>query len=204
MCLKGEQKEESVEFSADLIIDASGPRGFLHRTLGLTEKSLPSMPTTQALFSHFVDVAPLPDSFSTNGLIPPYPPEQAAVHHVFDGGWIWVLKFNNGITSAGVAATDEFANALDLKSGEPAWRRLLSQLPSIEESFHSARNTVPFVFQPRIGFQSRRLSGAYCFLLPSGAGVVDPLRSTCFSLTPLGIVSLGDIVKNDWRRLSFR
>ena len=31
-----------------------------------------------------------------------YPVDDAAVHHIFDGGWIWVLKFNNGITSAGL------------------------------------------------------------------------------------------------------
>ncbi len=48
---------------------------------------------------------------------PPYPIDDAAVHHVFDGGWIWVLKFNNGITSAGVAATDEVAAQLGFQEG---------------------------------------------------------------------------------------
>ena len=203
LLLKGERKSESIEFVADLLIDASGPRGFLHRALALPEKPLPFMPPTQALFSHFVDVAPLPDSFSTNGLIPPYRPEQAAVHHVFDGGWIWVLKFNNGITSAGVAATDELANEITLKSGEPAWRRLLSQLPSLEESFHSARNTIPFLFHPRIAFQSRCLTAPNWVLLPSAVGVVDPLLSTGFPLTLLGVVRLGRILKNDWQRPTF-
>src|SRR5215471_4646659 len=178
MRLRGARKGESVEFTADLVIDASGPRGFLHHALRLPEKPLPAMPTTQALFSHFFDVAPLPDSFSTDGLTPPYPPEQAAVHHLFPGGWIWVLKFNNGITSAGVAATDELANALELRSGEPAWRRLLGQLSSLEESFHSARNIIPFAFQPRVAFQSGRLTAPNWVMLPSAAGVVDPFLST--------------------------
>ena len=40
---------------------------------------------------------------------PPYPIEDAAVHHVFDGGWMWLLHFNNGVTSAGVAATEAMA-----------------------------------------------------------------------------------------------
>src|SRR5262249_35021017 len=204
MRLKGPRKGESVEFKADLVIDASGPRGFLQRALWLPEKPLPAMPTTQALFSHFIDVAPLTDSFSTDGLTPPYPPEQAAVHHLFRGGWIWVLKFNNGITSAGIAATDELANALELKSGEPAWRRLLAQLPSLEESFYAARNVVPFVFQPRVAFQSGRLTAPNWVMLPSAAGVVDPLMSTGFPLTLLGIARLAGILKKDWQRLSFQ
>jgi hypothetical protein len=35
------------------------------------------------------------------------------VHHVFAGGWIWVLKFNNGITSGGVAAKNALAGLQD-------------------------------------------------------------------------------------------
>src|SRR5207249_4125370 len=138
-----------------------------------------------------------------DGLIPPYPPEQAAVHHIFDGGWIWVLKFNNGVTSAGVAATEKVANALELKSGEPAWRKLLAQLPSLEESFRFARSVMPFVFQPRVAFQSGRITGRNWVLLPSAAGVVDPLLSTGFPLTLLGIARLADILKLHWQRPSF-
>ena len=37
---------------------------------------------------------------------PPYPVDDAAVHHVFPGGWIWILRFANGVTSAGAAVTD--------------------------------------------------------------------------------------------------
>ena len=32
------------------------------------------------------------------------------MHHVFDGGWIWILRFNNGVTSAGISATDGYAD----------------------------------------------------------------------------------------------
>src|SRR5258707_2592977 len=42
----------------------------------------------------------------------------AAVHHVFDGGWVWVLRFNNGVTSAGIAATSATAKELRLSEGE--------------------------------------------------------------------------------------
>jgi FADH2 O2-dependent halogenase len=201
--LKGERKGQSVEFVGQFVIDASGPRGFLHRALKLRESPFRTMPPTQALFSHFLDVAPLPNCFSTNGLTPPYPPEDAAVHHIFDGGWIWVLKFNNCVTSAGVAATDALAKTLDLRSGEPAWGRLLSRLPSLAESFHSARKVVPFIYQPRIAFRSRQIIGPNWALLPSAAGVIDPLLSTGFPLTLLGVSRMAQILKRHWQKPSF-
>ena len=42
------------------------------------------------------------------------PMDDAALHHVFDGGWMWVLRFGNGVTSAGIAVTDALAKELRL------------------------------------------------------------------------------------------
>jgi FADH2 O2-dependent halogenase len=203
MRLAGTRQGERVEFTADLVIDASGARGFLHRLLGLREKSFTTSPPTQALFSHFTGVGPLPDSFTLPGRASPYPPENAAVHHIFPGGWIWVLKFNNGVTSAGVAATDAVAEALDFASGGSAWKRLLGRLPSLQSIFSPARSVVPFVYQPRLAFQSDHVAGPNWILLPSAAGVIDPLLSTGFPLTLLGIQRIGRILGTHWQQSSF-
>ena len=205
MQLAGKRRGEPVNLAGEFVIDASGPRGFLHRALGLTEKSFNTLPPTQALFSHFADVGPLPDCFQTvGGSVPPYPVEQAAVHHIFPGGWIWVLKFNNGVTSAGVAATDRIANTLDFQSGEPAWQKLLKQLPSLAEIFQPARTAIPFIHQPRIAFQSGVITGRHWALLPSAAGVIDPLLSTGFPLTLLGVTRLARLLKSHWKSHSFQ
>jgi FADH2 O2-dependent halogenase len=204
MRLGGERRGESVEFIGEFVVDASGPRGFLHRTFKLPESEFDTLPSTQALFSHFINVAPLANCFSVDGLTPPYPHEDAAVHHIFDGGWIWVLKFNNGVTSAGVAATDVLAKTLDLRSGEPAWHGLLSRMPTLAESFSSARSVMPFIFQPRIAFQSRQITGPNWALLPSAAGVIDPLLSTGFPLALLGIARLARILERHWQWPSLR
>jgi len=201
--LGGVRRDRPVQFSAEFVIDATGPRGFLHRSLGLAEKQLPLLPPTQALFSHFTGVGPLPAAFHSAGKTPPYPPEQAAVHHIFPGGWLWVLKFNNGITSAGVAATDAVANTFDFRSGEPAWRGLMERLPSLGGIFGPAKATMPFIHQPRLAFQSATLSGSRWAMLPSAAGVVDPLLSTGFPLTLLGVARLGRMLAKHWHQPSF-
>jgi FADH2 O2-dependent halogenase len=121
------------------------------------------------------------------------------VHHVFDGGWIWVLRFNNGLTSAGVAATNALADELRFAEGEPAWRRLLERLPSVREQFLAAKPTLPFVHAPRLSFRSAGAAGEHWALLPSAAGFVDPLLSTGFPLTLLGIERLGGLLSEHWQ-----
>lgn len=195
MVLGGKQRGRAVEFAAEFVIDATGPRGFLHQALGLSENTPSNFPPTQGLFSHFENVSALSEHFSSPPHTPPYPVEQAAVHHIFPGGWMWVLKFNNGITSAGVAATDALANELNLKEGEPAWQRLLNKLPSVAESFRDARATFPFVHSPRLSFQSSSVAGSCWALLPSAAGFVDPLFSTGFPLTLLGVQRMGEVLR---------
>ena len=57
----------------------------------------------------------------------------------FPGGWIWILRFNNGLTSAGAALTDARAAAIGAADGEAAWHRLLAQLPAVKDQFDQAR-----------------------------------------------------------------
>lgn len=195
--LGGKRDGGAVSLTADFVIDASGPRGFLHRAFRLPEKAIGGFPATQGLYTHFTDLGSLPAYYVPG--TPPYPPENAAVHHVFDGGWVWVLKFNNGLTSAGVAAMDPVAERLKLRDGETGWRNLLRELPSLGDIFASAQPTLPFVWQPRVAFQSAVVSGERWAMLPSAAGVIDPLLSTGFPLTLLGIQRLARLLRNQGR-----
>ena len=179
------------------IIDASGPRGFLARALPLPEKGFAPMPKTQALFSHFHGVQRW-DALHPSGAPPPYPVDDAALHHVFDGGWIWILRFNNGVTSAGVAATDDLFSRLDLAEGRPGWERLLEQLPSVREQFRAAEPCLPFRHLPRLTFRTSTVAAENWALTPSAAGFVDPLLSTGFPLTLLGVQRLARLLERDW------
>ena len=190
---------ETIEFHAGFAIDATGPRGFLHRALQLKEEAFPDYPATHALYSHFSGVS-RPNGLMEAGdrQLPPYPAEDAAVHHVFDGGWIWVLRFNNGITSAGVAATKQASIRLNLSEGEAAWWRLIGTISTLKEQFASARAEGPFTFVPQLTFLTDRICGDRWAMLPSAAGFVDPLLSTGFPLTLLGLSRLAEILGEHW------
>lgn len=187
----GTRHGRTVQITARFLVDASGPRGFLHRALGLGERPLAHVPATEGLYSHFEGVERWDQVMPVDGA-PPYPPDDAAVHHIFPGGWMWMLRFNNGLTSAGAALTAQAAASIRGDTRAATWNRLLAMLPSVGRQFRDARSSRPFVHSPRLAFRSAEICGPRWALLPSAAGVIDPLLSTGFPLTLLGIGRLVD------------
>lgn len=186
-------KSRSGEFQAEakFVIDASGPRGCLFRHFRFEERGAGfshGFPKTQTLFAHFRGVKRI--DLDEPGL--PFPVDDAAVHHVFDGGWIWVLRFNNGITSAGASVTRAMATDLRLAEGAAAWARLLDRLPTLQEQFEAATAVTEFFHRPKVAFRTPQAAGPSWAMLPSATGFVDPLFSTGFVLTLLGVTRLAE------------
>ncbi len=179
----GRRGAEDVRFTAGFVVDASGPRGYLHRALGLPEASCGECDATRAVFSHFTGVRRW-DALHPAAGHPPYPPDDAALHHVTPGGWMWVLRFNNGITSAGFTTRRP---GIPGASPGDEWLRWLREFPAVAEQFAEATPIRPFARLPRMAFRTGRAVGAWWLQLPMAAGFVDPLLSTGFPLTLLGI-----------------
>lgn len=194
--LGGRRLGVPVAIRAPFVIDASGPHGFVGRMLNIPNRGFAGYPRTQALFSHFTGVARCGDmsGFAIERGAP-YAMDDAALHHVFDGGWMWVLRFGNGVTSAGIAVTDEFAAELRLADGEPAWHRFLTLYPSIAAQFSRAEPTREFTWMPRLSWRVERAAGDGWATLPSAAGFIDPLFSTGIPLTLLGIERLARMLE---------
>jgi FADH2 O2-dependent halogenase len=201
--LTGESPREKFTAQTKFVIDASGPRGCLFQHLRFKntgEGFAHNFPKTQALFAHFRGVS----RFDFQGAELPFPVDDAAVHHVFDGGWIWALRFNNRITSAGASITGSLAREISASEGAPAWERLLQRLPTVRAQFAHATPVTRFFHQPKVAFRSPRAAGiawgdspSAWAMLPSAAGFVDPLFSTGFVLTLLGVLRLAELFERD-------
>lgn len=197
--LSGRRGASSLRITAAFVVDATGPNGFLARALGLKNAGFGEYPRTQALFSHFTGVsrcAAIPEYGFDGGDAPPYPIDDAALHHVFDGGWMWVLRFGNGVTSAGVAVTDALAADLRLADGATAWQRLLARYPSIAAQFAGAEPIRGFTWMPRLPWRTFVGAGERWAMLPSAAALVDPLFSTGIPLTLLGVERLAAMLES--------
>jgi tetracycline 7-halogenase / FADH2 O2-dependent halogenase len=190
--LQAVREGEPFTVRARFLVDASGPRGCLHRLLGHDDPPPRWLPATQALYAHFEGVGRWDDDAAAGPHVSgaPFPVDDAALHHVFPGGWVWVLRFNNGITSAGAALTEPLARDLRVAEGAAAWSRLLERFPSLAAQFAGARAVTPFTCAPRLAFRSWHVTGRSWAMLPSAAGVIDPLLSTGFPLTLLGVQRL--------------
>ena len=198
--LTGNRNGAAFAAEAKLLIDATGPRGLIQRLLKLKESHFAGFPQTQALFSHFTSIGrcgEMPE-YAVPGTAP-FPPDDAALHHLFDGGWMWVLRFGNGITSAGFSVTDSLAADLGLP-GETgsAWQRFLDRFPSVAAHLGDAKSTLPLIYSPRLSFRIAQASGPGWVMLPSAAAFIDPLFSTGIPLTLLGIERLGNVLKAWW------
>ncbi|MGH9241853.1 MAG: NAD(P)/FAD-dependent oxidoreductase [Vicinamibacterales bacterium] len=199
--LSGRRRGALVSMRGSLVIDASGPSGFISRAMSFPNRGFAGYPNTQALFSHFTGVARCGEMAEFAGEprpteCAPYPMDDAALHHVFDGGWMWVLRFGNGVTSAGIAVTDELAAELKLADGEPAWRRFLALYPSVAAQFSAAEPTREYTWMPRLSWRAERAAGEGWAMLPSAAAFIDPLFSTGIPLTLHGIERLARILED--------
>lgn len=184
--LTGTRAGEPVEVTAALAVDASGAAGFLAKVFRQPTGHPDPMPRTTGIFAHFRDVGRWVET-NPSSLEAPVPVDDTALHHVFDDGWIWVLRFNNGITSAGAALRQSACPRAD-----PAetWNQLLARFPSIADQFANARPVSEFVRLNPMGFRREAMAGRRWAVLPSAAGFLDPLLSTGFPLTLLGVQRL--------------
>jgi FADH2 O2-dependent halogenase len=71
-------------------------------------------------------------------------------------------------------------------------------LPTVREQFGEATAQLDFMHRRRLSFHSNSIVGERWALLPSAAGFVDPLLSTGFPLTLLGVARLAEAIEHDW------
>jgi FADH2 O2-dependent halogenase len=203
--LEGIRPDEAVTVRAGFVVDATGDGGLLGRTLGL-EPVPPAMlhARSRALYGHLTEVTPWQDVLEeSHGPAAtaehPYPCDAAALHHVLDGGWMWVLRFDNGITSAGFALDPEVHPIRPGESPEAEWARLLHGYPSLERQFAPARPVRPLVRTGRLQRRWSQASGRGWALLPHAAGFLDPWLSPGIAQTLFAVARLGRIFAGNRR-----
>ncbi|HEV7387066.1 MAG TPA: FAD-dependent oxidoreductase [Gemmatimonadaceae bacterium] len=167
------------EVRANFLIDASGPGGFLARQLSIPSGLARTHTRSSLVYSHFAGARLMSDVVP--GMAPgPYPDDWAAVHHVIDEGWMYSLRFDNGVTSAGFLLTPSGLASLNSSVGGPEalWREILARYPTIERAFGDATAVMSIAFHPLIQHRLTRATGERWAMMPHAYAFVDPLFST--------------------------
>ena len=182
---------------AKFLVDATGQHSPLAERLGLRPQPCPYQTQSRSMFTHMLGVRPFDEisHYRSHGFR--YPMHQSTLHHLFDGGWFWIIPFDNHAASTNplcsvgltldcrvhpkphdVSAADEFA-------------AFVARYPSIAQQLHGARAVRDWVSSGRMQYASTRSSGANWALLPQSAGFIDPLFSAGLPQTAAAVFYLG-------------
>ena len=163
---------------ARYLVDGSGFRSVVADTFGLRENPPRFDHCSRSMFTHMVDVGVFdPDSPMS------VPWAQSTLHHVFEGGWIWVIPFNNRegstnpLVSVGLTVdTRLYPKPADI-GAEAEFQHFVDRFPSVAAQFTNARSVRPWVSTGRLQYSSSRSVGYRWSLMSHASGALDPLFS---------------------------
>ena len=183
-CRRGGQL---LTIDARFLIGATGSQQLWNQALPIPASGRTLRTKSRSLFAHFANVKPWNDVMIELGLATsdhPFPCDQAALHHVFDGGWMWQLRFDDETTSVGLLLDSHRYPMSEVNatlSAAAEWHQWLERFPSIKRQLADAR-----IVRPQAGLQRvnhlqhdlREVVGDNWALLPAAVGFADPLFST--------------------------
>ncbi|WP_339747178.1 tryptophan 7-halogenase [uncultured Rubinisphaera sp.] len=176
--------DQSLQIHTPFLIDATGPAAVLLKHLQIEDISNQLKTCTVATYSHYENVPLVTDWLQGYGNRQedfPYPVDDAAVHHLFADGWLWQLRFTDGLTSLGFVqpVSKSGRENQDIPSGH--WEKMIKRRPVLKSILGDAR----LASFPGKVFHSGQLQRLYqqaagdgWAALPFTVGFVDPLHST--------------------------
>jgi len=179
--LRGEREGEAIEVTASFVVDASGFDGALTKALGI-ESSADGMRTRSwSVYSHFAEVdlwADVQRELGADLSGHPFTCDDAALHHVMGDGWMWVLRFDNGVTSAGTLFDPRLRLPDPSRAPLDEWNSALARFPSIARQFRRARPVLDWRRTGVIQRRARQVVGGNWALISSAAYSLDAMFST--------------------------
>ena len=170
--------------SGAFFIDATGGNSILAEKMGYRDETPDLETNTRAIFTHIQGLEPFDDLLDdedhpgqTNQL------HEGTLHHVFDGGWMWVIPFDNFERSEETKASvglmlDRDAYPRDeTLDAEEEFYEIISAYPDIERHLGPVEPVMPWIRTDRLQRSSSRSTGHRHLLTNHTYGFVDPLYS---------------------------
>jgi tetracycline 7-halogenase / FADH2 O2-dependent halogenase len=180
-------------FSGRYMIDCGGQRAPLATRFGHREEPCRFKTHSRTIYTHMVGVRPFDEVFQAKGQRWRW--HEGTLHHIFEGGWLWVIPFNNhpnstnNLVSVGLQL-DPRRHPRTNASGQEEFAEVMTRFPTIAAQFVNARPVRDWVQTDRLQYSSRTCVGhRYCLMLHA-SGFVDPLFSRGLENTAVTIHAL--------------
>ncbi|MFC8449581.1 NAD(P)/FAD-dependent oxidoreductase [Kitasatospora sp. NPDC057223] len=174
--------ESGEEFRASYVVDGSGFRSPLADKFGLRETPTRARTHSRAMFTHMVGVKAFDKSPTASRHAQPNPWHNGTLHHVFDGGWLWVIPFDNHadslnpLCSVGLTLDPRVFPKGEL-SAQQEFDDFLARFPEIAWQFEGAKAVRPWVSTGRLQYSANQVVGDRFCLTSHAAGFIDALYS---------------------------
>jgi FADH2 O2-dependent halogenase len=200
--------EKGETFRGKFLVDGTGMKSVLSHKFGLRDDPEKFRTNTRAIFTHMVGVK-LYDQVTSrkkHGLH--YPLSQSTLHHVFEGGWFWIIPFNNHqdstnpLCSVGLVLNRRVHPETGMDSETEFWS-YVNKFPNMVRQFEGAQAVRNWVSTGRLQYGSKNITGhRYCLLSHAGF-FIDPLYSTGLALTTAWVDLLGGQLLKAFRENDF-
>lgn len=174
---------DGTQITAKYVIDASGFRSPLAQKFSLREDPTRLRAHSRTLFTHMVNVRPFEDTVFPRGVHKnPSPWSEGTLHHLFPGGWMWVIPFDNHpratnpLCSVGISVDPRVHPKPDCTPQEE-FDNFLADFRDIRKQFTTARSAREWVSTDRLQYSSRQTIGYRWCLTSHAAGFIDALFS---------------------------
>ena len=186
-------------YHARYVVDAGGMRSLLANKFGWRHRDL--LAHSRTIFTHMIDVpcfnqvGPARQAYGF-----PYPLSQGTLHHIFKGGWLWIIPFNNHpdatnpLCSVGLQLDPRLYPQRNDLSPEQEFYTFINQFPDICAQLAAARPVRDWQRIDRLQYSAQHIVHDRCALLAHAAGFIDPLYSKGLYLTHMSIFWLTDLL----------
>lgn len=186
-------------YQAEYLVDAGGFRSLVADKLGWRHHDLQTH--TRSIFTHMIDVPCYNDvSVSPKEFDVPFRWSEGTLHHIFKGGWLWIIPFNNHadstnpLCSVGLQLDPRVYPARPELSPEAEFNEFINQFPKMKEQLQNAKAVRGWVRAERLQFSSRHVVGDRFALLGHAAGFIDPLYSKGLYVTHISVMVIADLL----------
>jgi FADH2 O2-dependent halogenase len=170
------------QFRASYLVDGSGYRSPVATAFGLREEPTRARHHSRSIFTHMIGVTPFDAAPAARAHKQPSPWHHGTLHHVFDGGWLWVIPFDNHegarnmLCSVGLTLDERVYPKTGASPGQE-FAGFLRRFPEVAEQFAGARAVRPWVSTERLQYSASRTVGDRYCLTSHAAGFIDALYS---------------------------
>jgi len=186
-------------FTAEYIIDAGGMKSILANKFNSRHRDCLSYSRT--IFTHMVDVPCFNNvSLSKKVFGHPYRFSEGTLHHVFKGGWLWIIPFNNHpastnpLCSVGMQLDPRIYPQRDDLNPEQEFYAFVEQFPDIYAQLKDAHAVRDWMRIDRLQYSAHHIVGDRFALLAHAAGFIDPLYSKGLYVTHASIFLAADLL----------